>query len=319
VASMSGSALPSRQPPDRVLVVGASGFLGRAVVRALAEDGFEVRGLVRDPAQGERVRASGGIPFLGDILDEPSLRTAATGCTAAVHLAANPSRDEDPHRVRVDGARRLIEVARSVGVSRLLVGSGYWVYRGQSTPITEESPVEPRGESLVNFETERVVLAAQSPGGLDVVVLRPGMVYGDGSWFRGLALAIRSGEYSIVGEGANRWSFVALPDAGRAYAAVLRSGRAGEVYNVVDGNPAPLREFANFVASQLGATLPRTIELGAAEAEVGTDVAHHLAADRPTSAAKLLALGWTPQFPSYRDGIPPLLKEMFPRGSGRSR
>jgi nucleoside-diphosphate-sugar epimerase len=302
-----------------VLVVGASGFLGRAVVRALVDDGFVVRGLVRDMAKGERVRENGGIPYLGDILDATSLRAAAEGCAAAIHLAANPAREEEGRTVRVEGARQLIDVCRDGGVARLLIGSGYWVYGGQGTLLTEEAPVDPRGESLVNYDTERTGVAAQRPGQLDVLVLRPGMVYGDGSWFRGMATAIHRGEYSVVGEGANRWSFVARADAGRAFATVLRSGAGGETYNVVDGQPALLREFADFVAAQLGVARPPSRSPESASAEWGADVAYHLAADRPTSNAKVVALGWRPSLASYREGIPPLLREMFRHATTRSR
>jgi nucleoside-diphosphate-sugar epimerase len=317
-SSSESESVPPASAPSRVLVVGASGFLGRSVVRALAEEGFEVRGLVRDRAKGERVRENGGVPWLGDVLDERALRAAIDGCTSAIHLAANPARDEDAMEVRVEGARRIIEAARAAGTSRLLVGSGYWVYRGQSEPISEDSPVRPLGESLVNFETERVALAAHSSGGLAVAVLRPGMVYGDGSWFRGLAAAIRSASYAVVGDGKNRWSFVALPDTGRAFATVLRAGLGGDVYNVVDDGPAPLREFADFVAAQLGVSPPRQISLEEAAADLGREVADHLAADRPTSNAKVRALGWHPQYPTYRDGVPPLLREMFRHASARS-
>jgi nucleoside-diphosphate-sugar epimerase len=300
-------------------VAGASGFLGRAVVRALADEGLRVHGLVRDTAKGERVRESGGIPFVGDILEPASLREAARGCRAAIHLAAHPSRDEDEARVRVEGTQRLVETARSEGMTRVLVGSGYWVYAGQSDWITEDSAVDPRGESRANFDAERIGLAANTPGTMDVLVLRPGMVYGDGSWFRALALAVRSGEYTLTGDGTNRWSFVALSDTATAYARVLAVGVGGEVYNVVDGSPAPLREFVEFVAAQEGAPAPGERTEAEAAGDVGEDVAHHLAADRPTSNGKLLALGWRPRFPTYRDGIPGVVREIFPRGSGRGR
>ncbi|MGA8275684.1 MAG: NAD(P)-dependent oxidoreductase [Thermoplasmata archaeon] len=306
-------------PRARVLVVGASGFLGRAVVRSLAEEGFEVHGLARDTAKGERVRESGGIPFVGDILDPPSLRAAAKGCGAAIHLAAHPSRDEDEVRVRVEGTQRLLDAARSEGLTRVVIGSGYWVYPGQPGWITEESPVDPRGEAQANFDAERVGLRANAPGTLDVLVLRPGMVYGDGSWFRSLALSIRSGEYSVVGDGKNRWSFVALPDTASAFARVLASGVPGEIYNVVDGTPAPLREFADFVAVEIGATSPKSVPEAAAAREMDEVVAHHLAADRPTSNQKLLGLGWRPRFSTYREGVPGVLREIFPRGTGRGR
>lgn len=309
----------SPSPRARVLVVGASGFLGRAVVRALTEEGLEVHGLVRDSAKGECVRENGGIPFLGDVLDPSSLRGAARGCASAIHLAAHPSRDEDEARVRVEGARRLLEVARAEGLGRVIVGSGYWVYRGQPEWIDEESPVDPRGESRTNFDAERVGLEANAPGVLEVLVVRPGMVYGDGSWFRSLALSVRSGEYSVIGEGRNRWSFVSLPDCASAFARVLESGVGGGVYNVVDGSPASLREFVDFVAAQMGAAPPRSVTREAVEAELGETVAHHLVADRPTSNQKLTGLGWRPRFATYRDGVPAVIREIFPREAGSRR
>ncbi|MFI5415527.1 MAG: NAD-dependent epimerase/dehydratase family protein, partial [Candidatus Lutacidiplasmatales archaeon] len=304
-----------RAPKDRrVLVVGASGFLGRSVVRALSKTGVDVRGLARDAIKGSQVRDDGGVPILGDILDGPSLKRATEGCWGVIHLAANPPPGVDPVRVRVEGTRNLVEAARREGVARLLIGSGYWVYRGRSALIDENSPVDPRGESRTNYDAERAGLEANSKDGLDVLVARPGMVYGDGSWFRGLAESIRSGEYRVVGDGKNRWSFIEQWDAGAAFEAVLRLGRAGEVYNLVDGNPAPLREFADFVAAELGVPPPRTVGLEEAANQMGDVVARHLAADRPTAGNKLRGLGWRPKFSSYRAGVPGLLRAMFPSG-----
>ena len=305
---------PARSgPARRVLVAGASGFLGRSVVRALSSAGYDVRGLVRDAARGDRVEADGGTPVVGDILDLRTLKSAATGCSGIVHLAANPPAEEDAERVRVDGAANLVRIARQEGVARLVIGSGYWVYGSQSELIDEDCPVAPQGESGVNHAAEREGLEANRTGQLEVLVVRPGMVYGNGSWFRGLAEAIRTGEYRVVGGGSNRWSFIDRWDAGRAFRAVLEEGDPGEVYNAVDGRPAPLREFADFVAAELGVPPPATVTLETAERAVGAIVARHLAADRPTSGAKLRRLGWRPQIPSYRLGVPELLREMFPR------
>lgn len=305
--------------PDRsgvgktILVVGASGFLGQSVVRSLSRAGYEVRGLVRDLAKGAHVQEEGGRPILGDILDVRSLEQAAAGCSGVIHLAANPPDESDRARVRVEGARNIVAMAPRLGIRRVVVGSGYWVYRGQPKLIDEDSPVDPRGESQINYDAERASLAANSHGKLEVLVVRPGMVYGNGSWFRGIAEAICAGEYRVVGDGTNRWSFVDRWDAGNAFRAVLESGIAGEVYNVVDGHPAALREFINFVAQQLEEPPPSSIALETAIGEMGGTVAHHLAADRPTSNGKLSGLGWRAQVASYRDGVPDVLREMFPR------
>jgi len=302
----------------KVLVAGAGGFLGTAVVRALAERGTEVVGLVRRPAQRSAVVAAGGTPVLGDVLVPASLGRASAGCGAIVHLASSPvgepSGTRGAERVRIEGAHNLVRAARAEGVRRLVVGSGYWVYRGGPGVLTESSPLDPRGESRINFEAERAGLAGGASGVLEVLVVRPGMVYGDGSWFRPIRDAVLGGTYRVIEDGANRWSFVALPDAGAAFARLVADGAPGEVYNVSDGRPAPWREFARFVADRLQRPAPGRISLGDAAHEYGAEVAHHLAADRAISPAKLESLGWRPRYASFREGVAALLEEMAPLG-----
>jgi len=298
-----------------VLVVGATGFLGRATVRALSQAGYEVRGLVRDGRKASRVVEDGGTPVLGDVLDVPSLRPAASGCWGLVHLAANPPEGQDPARVRFEGGRNLIEVARGAGVRRLLLGSGYWVYAGRSEPIREDSPVDPQGESRINYDCEQVGLGSNDPGRLEVLIARPAMVYGNGSWFRGMAEGIRRRQYRVVGTGANRWSFVDVEDAGAAFRSLLESGGAGLVYNVADERPETLRTLVDSIAREVGVPSPGSLSIDDAALEMGPAIAHHLSADRPMSAQRLRDLGWRPRSPGILSRLPGVLREMFPAGA----
>ena len=308
-APVEGAARP-------VLVTGAAGFLGGSIVRALVDSGRTVRGLVRSEGQAARIWAAGGVPVVGDVLELESLRAAAADCGAIVHVAANPSdsaRSADlVRRVRVEGTSNLVSVARSHRIRRLVVGSGYWVYAGSHSPITEESAVDPRGESQINYDSERVGLAANRAGELEALVIRPGMVYGDGSWFRSVFDAIHAGVYRTIDGGRNAWSFVSLPDAGRGFRDVLEYGIAGETYNLTDGHPAAWGEFARYVAGRVGRAAPASISRPLAEADFGPDVAHHLAAARAVVSHKLEALGWRPIYPSFREGIDALLAHMRP-------
>ena len=302
----------------RVLVAGASGFLGRAVVRSFARAGWDVRGLVRRPDQRPAVRALGAEAVLGDVLDPASLYEAAAGCGTIVHLAANPAEaleDEAAHRaVRVTGGRHLSEAARRSGARRLVVGSGYWVYADQPGPISEDSPVAPVGEAAINYETERVGLAAE---GCETVVVRPGMVYGDGAWFRPMFEAIRAGQYAVIGAGANPWSFVAVEDAGEGFVVAAERGEAGRVYNLVDGTPAPWGEFARFVAGELGRPPPGRVEPEDAAHRFGPLIARQLSARRAAQADRLRALGWRPRFPRYPEGVRAVLRAL-PHEAGRA-
>jgi nucleoside-diphosphate-sugar epimerase len=303
-----------RSHAGSVLVAGATGFLGDAIVRAFASRGVPVRALVRDPTKVSRARAAGGAAVVGDVLDRDSLVRASRGCRAIVHVASAAARPEEgadySRRVRVEGASNLVDAAHTNGVRRLVIGSGYWVYASRSSRITEDSPVRPRGESLHNYEAERAGLSANVPGELDVSVVRPGMVYGDGSWFRPVVQALDAGSYRLIDGGNNRWSFVSLADAGAGFRAVCEGGRAGAVYNLVDGRPARWGEFAGYVARSIGRPAPGSITLRAAARSYGTAVAHHLAANRAVSSAKLRGLGWTPRYHSFRQGVVPVLREM---------
>lgn len=299
-----------------VLVAGAAGFLGRSIVRALTESGWPVRGLVRDVSKGVAVTAAGGVPVLGDVLEPQSLREATHGCHAIVHVAANPGDEPGipdlPERVRVEGARNLAMTARENRVRRLVVGSGYWVYATRATPIDEGAPVDPQGESKINYLTERSALSFHRSNELDVMIVRPGMVYGAGSWFRPVVNAIQAGTYRVIEGGKNPWSFVSLVDAGTGFCRVLEAGVAGQVYNLVDRAPAPWGEFSKYVATKLGCPAPGSCTLAEAEAVYGPIVARHLAASRPAVAAKLEALGWQPSHPTYRTGIDELLGRWGP-------
>lgn len=304
-----------RAAPGRVLVAGASGFLGQAIVRAFTAQGWEVRGLVRDPAKADRVRAAGGVSVTGNVLDAQSLRKAASDCDAIVHVAANPSGTSEgselPRRVRVEGTLNLIGAAESCRVRRLVVGSGYWVYADQPGPIAEDSELDPQGESRINYDAERAGLGANAVGELEVMVVRPGMVYGNGSWFRAIFDGIRSGTYSVIDGGVNDWSFVSLPDAGNGFFSVVKAGHAGQVYNLVDQHPSSWEEFAGYVAERLQRPPPPSISLEVAEKQFGSVVARHLAANRSASSAKLEAIGWRPIYPRFREGIDAVLQEIL--------
>src|ERR1700674_1857102 len=129
----------------RVAVIGASGFLGRPVTRAFVRAGHQVRGVVRSPQRTPMVLEDGGQPIVGDILDVASLRPAIEGCDRVVHLASAPGGLDldEMRRVRVGGSANLVTVAKACGVSRVIIGSGYWVYADARGTIDETSPLNP--------------------------------------------------------------------------------------------------------------------------------------------------------------------------------
>lgn len=295
----------------RVLVVGAAGFLGQATVAAFARAGHDVVGMVRRPEQDRLVQALGGAARRGDLFDAGSLTTALEGCDLAIHLAQTDSPElPERRRVRVDGAERLVAALRAAHVSRLIVGSGYWVYPDTPGVITETTPVAPRSISQVNFDTEEVARRAAGPGGLEVGVVRPGMVYGDGSWFRSMVDELRAGTYRYIVDGSNILSPIHWSDCGDAFRVVAEHWSDGGLFLAVDDEPVSTRAFAEFVSTRLGSALPTGISVEAAAREWGDDLAALNLANRRVSNERLRSLGWEPKCPTYRDGVPGVLEAM---------
>lgn len=290
-----------------VLIAGASGFLGLSVVDALARAGHRARGLVRSLPAERLVERARGVPVPGDLLLEPSLHAAMAGCDAVVHVAT--SRDPDhARRVRVEGAENLVRAARVMGVGRVVIGSGLWVHGAQSRTITEESKLAPLAAARFDLAAEH---AAQEAGGdLEVLVVRPGRIYGPGSWFGEMAEAMQRNHHRIVGDGSNKWSLLHVHDAGEAFRVVLERGRAGEAYVAVDDTTVTARAFAQFVAHRMRAPEPGWMPLSQARRELGDEEALLLAANQEASNSKLRALHWAPRYPSYLEGVPEVLLEL---------
>ncbi|MGP8078841.1 MAG: NAD-dependent epimerase/dehydratase family protein [Thermoplasmata archaeon] len=302
----------------RVLVVGAAGFLGRSAVLALSAAGVEVRGMIRRPDQVPIVTASGGVPFLGDVGRPEPAQEAAAGCDAILHLASPSGADHSTaagraewDRSRVEGTRNLVRAAREEGVPRLVVGSGYWLFGDHPGVITEESPSQPSDIVSYNWGAEEVGRAAHQSGTLDVVIVRPSMVYGNGAWFRSMVDGIRTGTYRFVGTGSNHWSTVSVADCGEAFRTVIERGRGGDTYLVADDEPVTVRDLTAFVASELGESAPGGIPVERAVRDLGPSVASALSANQAVSNGRLCSLGWRPRHPTYRDGIPSALREIL--------
>lgn len=303
----------------RVVVFGAGGFLGQAVVRSLTQGGHPVVGVVRSPAQHDAVLAAGGTPREGDILGASSVLEASTGCDLAIHLAQPSEGDvEAMRRVRVGGCRTLVEALPRAGVRRLVVGSGYWVYADNPEVIREESPLAPMSISQVNYETEEVARATD-PAELETVVVRPGMVYGPGSWFAQMAEELRRGTYRYVGDGGGYLSPIHWWDAGEAFRAVCERWTPGRTYLAVDDRPVRTRDFAASVADAIGAPPPRGVPFEEASREWGKELALLNAASRRASNRALKALGWHPRYPTYSEGLPSVLEAMHLGRTGPRR
>jgi len=299
----------------RVFVAGASGAIGTRLVPQLIERGHEVTGSFRSPGGAERLRALGAEPVQLDLLDAPAVRRAVLEAEpeAIVHegtaladakFTRNLNRTfVETNRLRKEGTDTLLAAAREGDVGRFVAQSFAGMrYARTGGPVKTEddpldaSPLEGMREvaEAMNY-LDRTVAAA---GG---IVLRYGLFYGADN--DGLVEPVRKRQFPIVGEGGGMGSFVHLDDA--AAATVLALEHDGPaIYNVVDDEPAPVREWLPVLAQALGAKPPRHVPVWAARLIAG-DVPVMLGTEaRGASNAKAKReLGWTLRHPTWRTGF----------------
>jgi len=290
-----------------VFVAGASGVLGRRLVRLLVERGHHVRGLARSAAAEEKVRRAGGTPAAADLFDAESLKRAADGCEALVHAATSiPSRARlKPKdfalndRLRRDGTRALLAAAKSVGAQRLVFQSIVWAARpANGEPFDETAPPgdDPLAQSAL--DGEQIVADA------GFSTLRCGWFYGaDSDTTRSLARGLKRRGLPLFGSGTARLSFLHTDDAAAAFA--LAAERAGPgLWHVVDDEPASSADYLRALAERIGAPPPLSVPQWLARLVAGREAVRLFCTPMVTQASRFKAdFAWTPRYPTFREGL----------------
>jgi nucleoside-diphosphate-sugar epimerase len=302
----------------KVLVTGASGFLGRAVCAGLLARGHTVSALARRSGS-----APDGVEELrGDLTDGEGLRTALAAARpeAVVHLAAEiaSSRSEEKIReVNVHGTARLIEACGEVEGTAGEAGGPKFVFA--STVVTGEA-----GGELLTEESE---LPVQTPygrskqegegllreSGLPSVVLRPGHVYGPGGWYEHefVRRLRQPGRFAVIGSGDNWWDVVHVDDVAGAFVMALEEAPPGALYHVADDDPITLFDFVALTAEALGVGRPRRVPAGLARLAAGRHAVTAVVRSARTSNERIKReLGWAPRFPTAREGVPATVSEL---------
>ena len=299
----------------RVLVIGASGAIGTRLVPQLIDRGHEVIGTSRSPRNADRVRALGARPIVLDLRDPSAVREAVlktapdaivneATALADVQFSKNLDRSfVQTNRIRTEGTDAVLAAAREAGVSRVVAQSFASLrYVREGGPVkTEDDPLDPvpiQGTQETSVAMNYLDEVVTGAGG---IALRYGAFYGADN--DGLIEPVSRRQFPIVGEGGGVSSFIHLDDA--AAATVLALEHDGPaIYNIVDDEPAPVREWLPVVAKALGAKPPRHFPVWLARLFAG-DVAVMMGTEvRGASNAKAKReLGWTPRYPSWRQGF----------------
>jgi nucleoside-diphosphate-sugar epimerase len=300
----------------KVFVAGASGAIGTRLVPQLIERGHEVIGTSKSRGKAERIAALGARAIVLDLLDAPAVGKAVlesepdavvNQATALADVTFSKNLDRSfaqTNRLRMEGTDALLAAAREAGVSRIVAQSyasmrcareGGWI-KDEDDPL-DPDPVEGmrKTAAAMTYLDEAVIGA----GG---IALRYGGFYGADN--DALVWPVRKRRFPIVGSGDGVSSFIHVEDA--ATATVLALEHDGPaIYNIVDDEPAPLREWLPLLADALGAKPPRHFPVWLARLFAGEPGVMLATEARGASNARAKReLGWTLRYPTWRQGFP---------------
>ncbi|MBE7440425.1 MAG: NAD(P)-dependent oxidoreductase [Spirochaetales bacterium] len=278
----------------KILIVGATGVVGRHVIPRLLERGHEVRALVRTRDQATQLQRLDVQVYSGDILVSDTLSPAVSGAECVIHLATAIPRNLDRgdwtmnDRIRREGTRNLLVCAAESSTRRYIQQSIIMLYGDYGNTIVDESAsLQPSPYIRSAFDMEQQVRESN----IEWCILRGGYFYGpstgaEDAW-RELA---RSAKLQIPANSGAFVSLVHVIDMSRAVVAAAEEAKPGSIYNVVDDRPVSYGELYNFLARQIGAPDPEVNQIEAPSLGCSNN---RIKAD----------LGWHPLFPSFRSGL----------------
>lgn len=286
----------------KVLIAGATGAIGRPLIRRLKESGHAVFGLVRSSDKASVLFDMGGEAIMGDALDAASLKAAIQRIrpdavineltSLPLHYTPEAMRaaaDRD-RAVRIEGNKNLLAAMQDAGVPRyILQSSGFWYIPGtglanENVPFAVDASPGVAASARTYVELESA--AFQTPA-ISCVALRYGFFCGPGTWYTSagdMGEQVRQRHIPIIGRGEGVSSFVHVEDAAAATVAALRC--APGAYNIVDDDPREQCVWLPAFARACGAPAPPKVTEQDALASSGADSVYYATRLRGASNEK---------------------------------
>jgi nucleoside-diphosphate-sugar epimerase len=302
-----------------LFVTGATGVVGRRAIPRLVAEGHRVTAVGRSAEKRGRLASAGARPVAVDLFDGPAVRRALSEAEAevvinlATHMPSSAFRMMLPwswrenDRVRREASAALVDAALEAGVRGFVQESFAPIYEaGGEAWIDETWPVRPAPYNRTVLDAERSVERFAEGGGRGVVLRFAGF-YGPDPFLATMVATMKRGWAPLPGPQDAYWSSLAQDDAATAVVAALEAPPG--IYNVCDDEPLTRREYGEVLALTAGARPPRPIPGWLAK--LGGSTMELLSRSQRMSNGKLKsATGWSPRWPSARQGIPAAVEEL---------
>ncbi len=244
----------------KVLVTGATGFIGRELTRFLSSQGYSIRALCRPKSDSAALSKDTVQVFRGDVLDSLSLKQAVLGCDYVLHLAAYAKNwSKDPRtsfEVNVTGTKNVLDASRKARVKKVVITSSCVTFGPSNGTPTKESDERTDGfftkYERNKFDAEELVTDYVGEG-LPVVIVNPTRVFGPGLLSEANSVTVMTQQYLkgkwrlILGDGSSVGNYASVEDVVRGHWLALRWGRPGEKY-ILGGENLSYNEFFDVLA-----------------------------------------------------------------------
>ncbi|MCB0415216.1 MAG: NAD-dependent epimerase/dehydratase family protein [Bdellovibrionales bacterium] len=252
---------------EKILVTGASGFVGSWITKFLIDQGHQVKVLARKNSDLSELNGLDYELSIGDVTDLESFNKAAKNVNSIFHLAGvvGYAKNMRPlmEKVNVEGTQNAIEVCKQNQLSRMLyfssvtaIGAGF----NKNQILNEDSPYNVAHLNLGYFETkhraEQLVVNAVKKGEIDAALVNPATIYGPGDAKKGsrkTQLKVAQGRFPIYSSGGV--NIISIHDLLPATYAAWRSGAPGERY-ILAGENITIKELFNIIAEEAGVSPP---------------------------------------------------------------
>jgi 2-alkyl-3-oxoalkanoate reductase len=306
----------------KVFVAGASGVIGRPLVRQLVAAGHEVTGMTSREAGKTAIEEAGGSAVVCDALEADAVRQTVGDARpdVVVNELTKLPRDYDTrklderfygptNRIRTVGGGNLLAAAIDAGARRFVTQSIAFLYAPEGPMVKDEDgrpwtdAAPPFGDGVrAMVSHERAVLDAD---GIDGLVLRYGWFYGMGTYYAAdgsIAQMVRKRRFPVLGGSDGLFSFIQIEDAAGATVAACERGAPG-IYNVVDDEPATVSDWLPAYAEALGAKRPWKVPGFIGRLLGGTAARMTMGLRGAANAKAKEGLGWEPRYPTWRQGF----------------
>ena len=314
--------------PLKIFIAGATGFIGRHLVKAFQAHRHEVYGLAKDSVRGRILETMGCRPIVGNLLTNGPWEQAiesfdvAIGCTKPGKRGQSPTIAQVPELLKshTDAYSHLIHAVHDGKLRGVILTFSVLSYGDHGEEwVDEETPFQPVGYGRFMGPARHALAHLAESRRVRATFVVPGWVYGNGSWFTEQLLpAVKEGQARIVGTGGNYMSFVHAEDLAEAY--VLAAEAIGyaspaeerpkqpQLVNLVDDRPIRQQEWLSTVCRALGKPTPGMISVEEATKQAGELWTESMTCStRVKNEKATTTLGWKLQYPTVEEGLPATL------------